>query len=132
MEKLLRYDNHFADAHLVLGDELGSNGKSDLAALAWHRAKGLGHPRIDGLDLRIAGVAMHWNEAGVGVSRSELVAGVEHAMSQALRWTTAFQQAEAQLVGQGEWPTFEETEVALEATGVTRFRGESLDRWRVR
>jgi len=133
LRKLIRYDNHFSDAHLILGDELTQGIENlDLAALAWSRAKTLGHPRADRLDLRIGGAAMHWNEADVGVSREQLATGVAHAMASSAKWVEAFHAMETKLVDAGRTPTFEETETALEESGVQRFRAEDMDRWTVK
>lgn len=133
LASLLKADAGFADAYLVLGDELVHRGQLNLALWSFVKAKALSHPRQDMLDARIALIIEHWREAAsLRMSKrrnlrvEEPAQATEKIMnelrSMEARWRKVFGDTESALVAKGELPSFSTTSSALKTAKIATLR----------
>lgn len=119
----------FADAFLVLGDELCRLGAANLAVWAWARARLLGHPARGEIDRRLGTTFVLWR---VGPGRSaqaveEALRAIEARLVVAEKWKDSYRRAEFLAVLSGDEASFPSVEAALARRGVRRAAGEDVE-----
>jgi tetratricopeptide (TPR) repeat protein len=135
---LIKNDYSFADAYLVLGDILYTEGNHQLAMRAYFRAQSLGIPVSKGdINTDSPKIAKFKNVAEHAYQRLEMLASEFKAQAGALtvvdsrgafnqfsaelegaeNWLTSFHNTEAKLISEGVFPSFELTLKKMENSG---------------
>lgn len=116
--KLIARDREFADAYLVLGDELFRRGVRNLSIWAWVRALHLGHPAVFHIRRRLD-FAFYMAGAGGGRDSDPVesaIRGISARLDEARSWLQRFDEVESRLVHEGRDPDF----AMVEREGVRR------------
>lgn len=118
LQLLVSNDQTFSDGFLVLGDALLKKGLLHLAYLSYVRASELGHPNKTALHNRTKLLTSQWKQAGAPTTTIATARGYFQASS---KWLSKFQAQEAALVNKKKiLPSFKQTRLALEASGVRK------------
>ncbi|MGB0991237.1 MAG: tetratricopeptide repeat protein [Akkermansiaceae bacterium] len=126
LTKLLKNDRHFPDAYVVFGDLLWQHAHLNLAMRCYQHALHLKHPNPQMVQSRIDAVIAHWGSApyrshlkpspAVLKQRKAQKNKFLSELKQTEQWLANFHAAEANLVRQGKFPTFLETEATLKSS----------------
>lgn len=119
---------HFADALLVLGDELYRRGADTLAVWAWVRALHLGHPARNEIRRRLETtfVLSRLGEGRSAGAVDEAIAAIEASQEKAQAWRNEYRKSEYLLDLAGRDVSFPAVERELALRGVRRMRGDTV------
>lgn len=119
LETLIKADRLYPDVYLVLGDVLSHSGEDELAFRAYTRAIELGHLAATAADDRLAMIHTGWETEAesdstlIVLPRYKLRHQLRQEMMAAIDWVKTFEQLEAELLGKGLVPDFNELKAEL-------------------
>jgi tetratricopeptide (TPR) repeat protein len=105
---LIRNDQTFSDAYFVIGQLLDDHGDTQLAYIAYTRAKLLRHPESSKIEERIKNIEAHWNRNHTAIGRKTGLTEkkVIQMLEAAEEWRIKYAQEEMNLSRKGITPSF--------------------------